>query len=50
MKYTVEENLEDFEAWSGGRVTLDDLIEYNVVGEAEEYIDILFEDSDELPT
>ena len=50
MKYAVEENLEDFEAWSGGRDTLDDLIKYNVVGEAEEYIDILFEDSGELPT
>lgn len=50
MIYTVEESLADFEAWSGGKVTLDDLIEYDVVGVAEEYIDILLANSEELPT
>ena len=50
MKYTVEESLQDFKAWSGGKDTLDDLWTHDVVDKAEEYIDILFEDSDELPT
>lgn len=50
MKYTVEENLYNFKAWSGGKVTLDDLLEHGVVDEAEEYIEMIFADREELPT
>ena len=50
MKYTVEENLYNFKAWSGGKDTLDDLLEYGVVDEAEEYIEMIFADREELPT
>ena len=50
MKYTVEESLQDFKAWSGGKDTLDDLIEYDVVDKAEEYIDMVTADGAELPT
>ena len=50
MKYTVEEDLQNFKAWSGGKDTLDDLIEYNVVNEAEEYIEGIFAGREELPT
>lgn len=50
MKYTVEENLYNFKAWSGGKVTLDDLLEHGVVDGAEEYIEIIFADREELPT
>lgn len=50
MKYTVEEDLQNFKAWSGGKDTLNSLIEYGVVDEAEEYIDMIFECREELPT
>lgn len=50
MKYTVEESLSDFKAWSGGKVTLDDLLEHGVVDGAEEYIEMIFADREELPT
>lgn len=50
MKYTVEESLQDFKAWSGGKDTLNDLIEYNVVNEAEEYINMIVNCREELPT
>lgn len=50
MKYTVEENLYNFKAWSGGKVTLDDLLEHGVVDGAEEYIEMIFADREELPT
>lgn len=50
MKYTVEESLQDFKAWSGGKDTLDDLIEYDVVDKAEEYINMVTADGAELPT
>lgn len=50
MKYTVEESLQDFKAWSGGKDTLDDLLEYGVVDGAEEYIEMIFADREELPT
>lgn len=50
MKYTVEESLQDFKAWSGGKDTLDDLIEHDVVDKAEEYIDLITADREELPT
>lgn len=50
MKYTVEGSLQDFKAWSGGKVTLDDLLEHGVVDGAEEYIEMIFADREELPT
>lgn len=50
MKYTVEENLYNFKAWSGGKDTLDDLWAYDVVDEAEEYINMITEGREELPT
>lgn len=50
MKYTVEENLYNFKAWSGGEDTLNDLIKYNVVDEAEEYINMIMDCMEELPT
>lgn len=50
MKYTVEESLQDFKAWSGGKDTLDDLWAYDVVDKAEEYIEMIFADCEELPT
>lgn len=43
MKYTVEENLSDFKAWSGGKDTLDDLWAYDVVDKAEEYIEMILQ-------
>lgn len=50
MKYTVEESLQDFKAWSGGKDTLDDLWAYDVVDKAEEYIDMIMDCREELPT
>ena len=50
MKYAVEENLQDFKAWSGGKDTLDGLIGYGVVKEAEEYINMIMDCMEELPT
>lgn len=40
----------DFKAWSGGKDTLDELWTYNVVDKAEEYIEMIFADREELPT
>lgn len=39
MRYIVEESLYDFRAWAGGKDTLDDLLKYEAVDEAEEYIE-----------
>lgn len=50
MKYLVETDLEHFEAWSGGRDTLDTLIEKGDVDSVESFIDGCFCDSDEPPT
>ena len=50
MKYTVEESLQDFKAWSGGKDTLDDLWAHDVVDKAEEYIDMIMDCWEELPT
>lgn len=50
MKYLVEESLQDFKAWSGGKDTLDDPLAYDVVDKAEEYIEMIFADREELPT
>ena len=50
MKYIVEESLYDFRAWAGGKDTLNDLLEYDVVDEAEEYIEVIMTGREELPT
>ena len=50
MKYTVEESLQDFKAWSGGKDTLDDLWAHDVVDKAEEYINMIMDGREELPT
>lgn len=50
MKYTVEESLLDFKAWSGGKDTLDTLLEHDVVDQAEQYIEEVTRGSEELPT
>lgn len=50
MKYTVEESLQDFKAWSGGKDTLDDLWAHDVVDKAEEYINMIMDCKEELPT
>ena len=50
MKYLVEESLQDFKAWSGGKDTLDDLLAYDVVDKAEEYINMITAGREELPT
>ena len=50
MQYTVEESLQDFKAWSGGKDTLDDLWAHNVVDKAEEYINMVTAGQGELLT
>lgn len=50
MKYLVEESLQDFKAWAGGEDTLDDLLAYDVVDKAEEYINMITADCEELLT
>ena len=50
MIYTVEESLQNFKAWSGGKDTLDDLWAYDVVDKAEEYIDMIMDCREELLT
>lgn len=50
MRYIVEESLYDFNAWAGGEDTLNDLLKYEAVDEAEEYIDIIMNSREELPT
>ena len=44
MEYRVECSLKDFDAWSGGRYTLDVLIEKGVCDEVERYIEECFTD------
>lgn len=50
MKYIVEKSLYDFKAWAGGKDTLDDLRKFNVVDKAEQYISMIMECREELPT
>ena len=50
MKCTVEETLHKFKAWLGGKDTLDDLWAHDVIDKAEEYINMMFADREELPT
>ena len=47
MKYVVEESLEDFEAWSGGKDTLDTLREKGDVDSVECLIEELASTSEE---
>ena len=42
MTYTIDKSLEDFHAWSGGKDTLDVLIEKGVCDEVEEFIEQCF--------
>ena len=42
MTYTIEESLENFDAWSGGKDTLDVLIDKGVCDEVEEFIEQSF--------
>lgn len=49
MEYIVDESLYEFRAWAGGKDTLDDLFKYEVVDEAEEYINAIT-DTGTLPT
>lgn len=44
MEYRVESSLKDFNAWSGGKCTLDVLIEKGVCDEVERYIEEGFTD------
>ena len=44
MEYRVESSLKDFNAWSGGRYTLDVLIEKGACDEVEGYIEECFTD------
>lgn len=50
MEYKIETSLHDFQAWSGGKDTLDVLIEKDVCDEVEEFIDqTLYETSEGTP-
>ena len=49
MRYIVEGSLYDFNAWAGGEDTLNDLLKYEAVDEAEEYINERI-DTGTLPT
>ena len=42
MTYTIDQSLADFNAWSGGKDTLDVLIEKGVCDEVEEFIEQCF--------
>jgi hypothetical protein len=44
MEYRVESSLENFDAWSGGKDTLDVLIEKGVCDKVEEFIEQCFTD------
>ena len=50
MKYQIEDSLENFPAWSGGKDTLETLIEKGVVDQVECMIEEWYADRDEAPT
>ena len=50
MRIVKDITLEDFEAWSGGKDTLDTLIEKDLVDDAETALENYFADREELPT
>ncbi len=43
MRYVVETNLRGFEAWSGGRDTIEDAINADVIDDVESYIEMICE-------
>ena len=43
MEYTIDRNLEDFDAWAGGKATLEVLIEKGDCEQVENYINECFE-------
>ena len=45
MRYYVEEHIENFKAWSGGRDTLETIRAYNKLDELEDYLQEIFIDS-----
>ena len=45
MRYYVEEHIENFKAWSGGRDTLETIRAYNKLDELEDYLQEVFIDS-----
>ena len=50
MTYTIDQSLADFNAWSGGKDTLDVLIEKDVCEQVEEFLDqTLYETSEGTP-
>ena len=50
MEYKVESSLWNFQAWSGGKDTLDTLKEKGDVDEVEEYLDMIFMETDTTDT
>ena len=50
MKYVVEMDLENFEAWAGGKETLKVLIENGDCESVEDLINEVYEDAEEMPT
>ena len=50
MEYKVESSLWNFQAWSGGKDTLDTLKEKGDVDEVEEYLDMIFMETDMTDT
>ena len=42
MTYTIDRNLEDFDAWAGGKATLDVLIEKDACEQVEDFIEQYF--------
>lgn len=45
MKYYIEEHIENFKAWSGGRDTLDTIRAYNKLDDLEDYLQEVFLDT-----
>ena len=50
MEYKVETSLENFEAWSGGKDTLDVIIDRGDCEKVEQYIEECFCSEGEIPT
>lgn len=47
MRYIIEKDLRNFEAWSGGKDTLDELRAHGVADSAEQYIEEVTEGREE---
>lgn len=50
MTYQITEDLSDFNAWAGGKDTLNTLIEKDLVDEFDDILQSYFADRDEAPT